>query len=67
MPRVRALRHITVTVEPEAAQWARVKDRMLEEKGYEAARRRFLAVRARRLSDGPYPGREELHDRAGLR
>jgi hypothetical protein len=44
-----------------------LKDRMLEEKAYELSRRRFLAVRPRRLSDGPYPGREELHDRSGLR
>ena len=81
---MRALRNITVTVEPEVARWARVKaaredlslsrligkllkDRMLEEKAYEASRRRFLSVRPRLLSDGPYPDREELHDRAGLR
>jgi hypothetical protein len=44
-----------------------LKDRMLEEKGYEAAKRRFLAVRPRLLSDGPYPRREELHDRSRLR
>ena len=81
---MRALRNITVTVEPEVARWARIKaaredlslshligrllkDHMLEEKAYEVSRRRFLSVRPRLLSDGPYPGREELHDRAGLR
>jgi hypothetical protein len=44
-----------------------LKDRMLEEKAYEVSRRRFLAVRPRPLSDGPYPEREEIHDRAGRR
>lgn len=31
--------------------------------GYEAARQRFLATRPRTLSEGPYPSRDELHDR----
>ena len=44
-----------------------LKDRMLEKKAYEVSRRRFLSVRPRRLSDGRYPVREELHDRAGPR
>lgn len=73
-----------MTVEPEVAQWARVKaaredlslsrlvgrvlkGEMLREQAYEASMRRFLAVKPRLLSDAPYPDREELHDRAGLR
>jgi hypothetical protein len=41
---------------------------MRQERSYENARRAYLAGQARRLSSGkPYPGREELHDRAGLR
>ena len=83
---LRALRNITVTVEPEVARWARVKaaredlslsasigkllkDRMVEEEAYEVSRGQCSSVPCARayLSDGPYPGREELHDRAGLR
>ena len=44
-----------------------LKERMQVERGYEGAKRRFLAVKPRVLSSGPYPSREELHDRAGLR
>jgi plasmid stability protein len=44
-----------------------LKRHMQSEKGYQAAQRRFLSVKARRLSEGPYPKRDELHDRARLR
>jgi len=44
-----------------------LKQRMKAERGYEAAKRRFLGVKGRVLSKGPYPSREDLHDRAGLR
>ena len=37
------------------------------ESQYEAARRRFMSRKPRRLSRGPYPSRDELHDRARLR
>lgn len=44
-----------------------LKERMRAERGYQAAKRRFLGVKARVLSSGPYPSRDELHDRSGLR
>lgn len=45
-----------------------LKESMLQEEGYESAKKRFLSVRPRVLSDGsPYPPRDELHDRPGLR
>ena len=45
-----------------------LKQRMVEERTYEASKQRFLSVRSRVLSDGsPCPGRDELHDRPGLR
>ena len=44
-----------------------LKERMRTERGYQAARRRFLGAKSRILSSGPYPSRDELHDRAGLR
>ena len=44
-----------------------LRQRMKAERGYEAAKRRFLGVKRRVLSKGPYPSREDLHDRAGLR
>jgi hypothetical protein len=44
-----------------------LKERMLAERGYQAARRRFLGAKPRILSSGPYPSRDELHDRTGLR
>lgn len=46
---------------------ALLKERMKVERGYESARRRFMAVKPRVLSSGPYPSRDELHDRSGLR
>ncbi len=46
-----------------------LRERMLAEANYEAAARQFLSLQPRALSDGdePYPDRDELHDRAGLR
>jgi len=44
-----------------------LKERMRAERGYQAAKRRFLGVKARVLSSGPYPSRDELHDRPDLR
>ena len=44
-----------------------LRERMRAERGYQAAKRRFLGVKARVLSSGPYPSRDELHDRSGLR
>jgi hypothetical protein len=42
-------------------------ERMRSERGYLAAKRRFLRVEPRPLSDRPYPSRDEIHDRSGLR
>ena len=46
-----------------------LRDRMVTEEGYRAAREQFFAVRPRRLRKPgqPLPIRDELHDRAGLR
>ena len=44
-----------------------LKERMQAERGYQAAKRRFLGMKPRILSSGPYPSRDELHDRSGLR
>ena len=44
-----------------------LKQHMETESRYEGARRRFMGRRPKRLSRGPYPSRDELHDRAGLR
>jgi len=44
-----------------------LRKHMRSESQYETARRRFMSREPRRLSRGPYPSREELHDRAGLR
>jgi len=44
-----------------------LKERMRAERGYQAAKRRFLGAKPRVLSRGPYPTRDELHDRTGLR
>ena len=44
-----------------------LKERMQAERGYNAAKRRFLSLKPRVLSSGPYPSRDELHDRARLR
>jgi hypothetical protein len=44
-----------------------LKERMRAERGYQAAKQRFLRVKGRVLSSGPYPSRDELHDRSRLR
>ena len=44
-----------------------LRERMRVERGYESARRRFMAVKPRVLSSAPYPTRDELHDRSALR
>lgn len=45
-----------------------LRDRMLEEDGYEAAMQAFLAQQPTNLKRaGGYPSRDELHDRALLR
>jgi hypothetical protein len=44
-----------------------LKERMRAERGYQAAKRHFLDAKTRVLSSGPYPSRDELHDRPGLR
>ena len=44
-----------------------LKERMLNNDGYERAMRRALARKAFLKSDGRYLSREEAHDRAGLR
>jgi hypothetical protein len=44
-----------------------LRQHMESESRYESARRRFMARKPRRLSRGPYPSRDELHERARLR
>ena len=44
-----------------------LRQQMKGERGYQAARRRFMAVKPRKLSQGPYPSRDEVHDRSPLR
>ena len=47
-----------------------LRERMLAAETYQASMEQFLSIRPRRLRDDktkPYPPREELHDRAGLR
>ena len=44
-----------------------LRQHMEAESRYESARRRFMGRKPRRLSGGPYPSRDELHDRARLR
>lgn len=42
--------------------------RMRDSQAYGVAMERYLSVKPRALSNGrPYPTRDELHDRAGLR
>jgi len=43
-------------------------ERMRGSQAYDAAMERYLSVKPRAISKGrPYPSRDELHDRAGLR
>ena len=45
-----------------------LRERMLEERGYEAAKSQYLTQKPVALKkSGQYPSREELHDRARLR
>ena len=44
-----------------------LRERMNEEHGYENAKRRFLGTKARVLSKGAYPSRDEVHERSRLR
>lgn len=44
-----------------------LKQRMLEEDGYEAAMRRTLSRKPFLKSDGRYPSREDVHERSRLR
>ena len=45
-----------------------LRQHMLEEEGYEAAKNQFLSLEPLPLKkSGAYPGREELHDRDRLR
>jgi plasmid stability protein len=45
-----------------------LRERMGGQAAYDGAMGRYLSRSAVELKDvGPYPGREELHDRAGLR
>jgi hypothetical protein len=44
-----------------------LKDHMLEKDHYKAARRRALARPSFPKSEGPYPTREEVHERDRLR
>ncbi len=40
-----------------------LRERMQRERGYFLARRRYLSVKARVISQAPYPKREEFHER----
>lgn len=44
-----------------------LRERMRAERGYVAAKRRFLDAKPRVISCDPSPSRDELHDRPGLR
>jgi hypothetical protein len=40
-----------------------LKEQMVAEKGYDAARRRYLSRKAAPISSGAYPRRDDLHER----
>jgi plasmid stability protein len=45
-----------------------LRQRMVEEEGYDVAKNQYLSLRPVELKKGgPYPSRETLHDRNGLR
>ena len=46
-----------------------LREKMITEEGYRAAREQFFSIRPRQLRrrGQPLPGRDETHDRAGLR
>ena len=74
--------NLTITADEEILRWAQIQAaekntsvarlvgdllRQHMESRYEAARRRFMGRKPKRLNRGAYPSRDELHDRAGLR
>jgi hypothetical protein len=78
------LKNVTVTLEKEVAQWARLeaarnetsvsrllgqilKQRMLEDAGYDSAMRRALARKPFLKGNSRYISREEAHERSGVR
>lgn len=44
-----------------------LKQRMLNEEGYQKAMRRYLGMKPSRISSGPYPKRGELYERSRSR
>jgi hypothetical protein len=44
-----------------------LRQQMRQRQRFERARRQFGALRSGVISSGPYPGREALHERAGVR
>ena len=44
-----------------------LRARMQQHERFERARRDFQRLRSAVISSGPYPRREDLHDRAGVR
>ena len=77
------MKNVTVTLDEETGRWARLeaarrdvsvssllreilRERMGTDEMYDAAMKRYLSRPAVQLG-GPWPPREELHDRAGLR
>jgi len=44
-----------------------LRQHMETESRYESARRRFMGRKPRRLSQRPYPARDDLHERTRLR
>lgn len=46
-----------------------LREKMVSEQGYRAAREQFFSVRPRRLREPgkPLPTRQQVHDRSGLR
>lgn len=74
------MKNVTIRVDEEVAQWARVeaarrgtslsrmvgeilRERMRDEDDYEAAMAQWRGFRPRRLSAGPLPSRDALHER----
>jgi len=44
-----------------------LREQMRQHRRFEQARRQFKALRSGVISSAPYPAREELHDRPGVR
>ncbi len=76
------MRNLTLTVDDDVAQWARVyaarqgrsvsrvvgeilRQKMLEEEGYQSAMQEYLAAEPVKLRGKPqrYPTRDEIHER----